>query len=124
MSGARFLLPVLVVALVLCHGLLGSAHVILAGPEAGLAPHAGMTHGGHGDPGSLPEGHVGSSDYAAVLLTAFVGAVLGLLLRGVRIRRDAATDLFSTGRGAPTHRGRPVPFLRGLGPPVLQVFRL
>jgi hypothetical protein len=124
MAGARFLLPVLVVALVLCHGFLGAAHVLPVGPEAGLASHVGTMHGGHGDSGNPQEGHMGSSDYAAVLLTAFVGAALGLLLRGLRTRRDAGLDPFSAGRGALADRGRPDLFLRGLGPPVSQVFRL
>ncbi|MCA3748859.1 MAG: hypothetical protein IN808_06935 [Rubrobacter sp.] len=106
--------PLLVAAaLLLCHGVLGSLHLLSAtGPPPG-GEHAAS----HQD---CPEGHcAGSKEYPAVLLTVFLGAALWLLCAR-RPRREIS------GPQAALHRPRrprpPLP--RGPTLPLLQVFLL
>ena len=77
---------VLLVALLLCHGLLGVAHQL-----AGLldGPHhsaQGPFHAPAGDRGDHPGDHhrLGHLDYTAALVSILFGAVIGLLLSGAR----------------------------------------
>lgn len=129
--GAGLLLPLLVVALVFCHGFFGGLHLV-SGPSSvgasadgdfvgGHAQHVGVgSSDGQGEPrDSAP--HL-ASDYAAVLLAAF-GAALGLLL-GAALRRRRF--LVAAPRGSGFVPVAEVPVL-ARGPDhraLLQVFRL
>ena len=126
----RGLVPaVLVVALFLCHGVLGGLHQA-CGPAASEQAHqAAVTGGaaalqGHSQEHSPDHraGHpISSSDYEVALLVFLVlGTVAALLLGGARLRGPTA-------RSVTTGRIPPPPLLpppRGPTAPLLQVFRL
>ncbi|MDX6379808.1 MAG: hypothetical protein QOI57_832 [Rubrobacteraceae bacterium] len=126
---ADVLLPaLLIVALLLCHGILGFAHQ-LSCHTCEPAGSLGMHHGSAADtegPASSDAGNditheLGCLSYAAVLLTTFGAALLGLLLtvrswREVETRRSMFRWHYSL-VVAPRSRGRPTS-------PSLQVFRL
>ncbi len=65
--------------------------------------------------------HLAGADYFAVLLTTFLGLILGLLLKGLRSWASAVDVPLTAGR-----RFTPVVLHPPRGPtlPVLQVFRL
>lgn len=112
----------LLVALLLCHGLLGVVHQ-LAGPPDG-SRHSGEQsfHAPAGDQGGHPGDHhrLGHLDYAAALTSILFGAVIGLLLSGARAWGvSAASRLLQ--RYSPPLVFYPA---RGPTPPLTQVFRL
>lgn len=116
----------LVAAVLLCHGALGAAHQIGAGPAISpetAGAHASLVAGGEeagGHSGGQGEAHPAHVNYAAILLLISVGVVLGLLLgRSRRWRRVAVLSL--AGRRLPPVVPR---CARGPTLPLLQVFRL
>lgn len=140
-AGTRVLLPPLVVAFLLCHGVFGGLHlpqgVSRGDPAAshqapGGAGGAASAHGLLGHAGGDPSGDLGDAaagdcplfpacGYAAVLLAALLGAVFLGRLGRVPARTTGLAPW------APLRRplGGARPFLgRGPAPPFLQVFRL
>lgn len=130
----RGLVPaLLVVALFLCHGVLGGLHQV-CGPAASEQTHQAAGTGGAAafqghsqehsqehSPDQRAAHPVVPSDYAAALLVFLVGGTIAtLLLRGVPLR-GAMSGLVGMGR-IPTPRLLPPP--RGPTAPLLQVFRL
>ena len=121
--GFRQLSLVLVVALVFCHGVFGSLHLLCHSPQcAGGAEHATQHQAaaGAGDTNGHPAGHATSTGYFAVLAFGFLGLLLGLFHKRAPLR---------LGLGA----SRPAPLRRVLAevrppptptPLALQVFRL
>ncbi len=119
----------LAAALLLCHGIYGASHQLhqTAGPASLHAPaHAsaagshGGTHGdgaGHTEGGA--EGHPGKTAYAAALAIVLLGAVVALLIGGVRFWVRAAAPISGRRPRLPAV-ARP----RGSPAPVSQVFRL
>ena len=122
--GLRQLSLVIIVALLFCHGVFGSLHLLCHPRQcAGDAGHRAEHHaaaGAMGDGPEHPAGHVTSTGYFAVLAFSFLGALLGLLPRvaSLRIRLDARRP--ATLRRVPAVvRPPPSPT-----PLTLQVFRL
>lgn len=77
--------PLVLLAVLLCHGFLGALHQTCDSPVHSHLAGAHLVHTPSEDPGGHPEGmHLGCSDYAAVLISMLFGAVVGLLLKGVR----------------------------------------
>jgi hypothetical protein len=121
-SRGRLLALLLVGTLLLCHGAFGALHL--------CSTHAVPTHQSHELPSFADETVVGhehplchltGGEYFAVLLTAFLGLVLGLLLKDARLK----------GRVTSFRLSEPyLPLLLSHPPrgptrlPVLQVFRL
>ena len=127
-SAGGFLPVLLIVAVLLCDGILGFTHQVLCDAceptVVSKAHHGSVT--GVGETGS---GHTGDGDtwggleshsYAAILLATFGAALLGLLL-GVRRWRDTGARRLVFRQHYPQ-----VFALRPRGPtlPSLQVFRL
>lgn len=127
-ASAGSLLPaLLIVAMLLCHGILGFAHQVSC-DACGLT-EVSMYHGSAAGMGEAGSGHTGDDDassgleahsYAAVLL-ASIGAALLALLLGARRWRETPTPRSVFRRHYP-------PFIirRPRGPtlPSLQVLRL
>ncbi len=127
-GASGFLLMLLIVAVLLCDGILGFAHQVSC-DACGPAEVSGMHHGsatGMGEAGSGPtenddaSGGLENHSYAAIVLAA-IGTALLVLLLGVRRWREASTP-------RSTFRPHYSPFIthRPRGPtlPSLQVFRL
>jgi len=130
--GSRAILALLLVgALLVCHGLLGTSHVLAhGGPPVSEQP-AGRSSASHQGAGHAAAGqaagddvpaaaHAGATEYFAVLLVLAGAALLGVLLVLVRS---------PLGDGAPRTLPlrwwlEPQPLSRGHSPPFLQVFRL
>ncbi len=121
-KGRQLLALLLVGTLLLCHGVFGALHLC----SAPLAPTT--THQGHEYPPSAekemgahghPACHV-AADYFAVLLTAFLGLILALLMKGARPWNSVAASLNLRCRFRSLILHPP----RGPTPPVIQVFRL
>ncbi len=120
-SKSTFLTLFLVGTLLLCHGVFGALHLCSTVPVP-------VHHDHHEHPSSVEEGmgaheHLvchAMTDYFAVLFTALLGLVLGLLLKGARSRATVAAPIISGRRYAPVVLHPP----RGPTLPVLQVFRL
>ncbi len=122
--GVRRLSVLLTGALLFCHGVFGSLHLLCYPPQCvGDAEHAAEHHaavGAVGDEHEHSADHATSSGYFAVLIVGFLGLLLALLAKGspLRIRLDAR-------RPAALHlmpavmRPPPTPT-----PLILQVFRL
>jgi len=107
--------PLLVAAaLLLCHGALGSLHLLSSGPlPAGHA--AGHAH--------HQEGHcLGGAEYPAALLTSLLGGALLLLLLRARRPRPQAPAAPPEAPRLPARSRAPLP--RGPTLPLLQVFLL
>lgn len=126
----RGLVPaLLVVALFLCHGVLGGLHQV-CGPAASEQAHQAAVSGGaaalqgHSQEHSQDHGAahpISSSDYAAALFVfLLLGTIVALLLGGAPLRGSTAR-LVTIGR-IPTPLLLPPP--RGPTAPLLQVFRL
>lgn len=127
-SGGRLLSALLVVALLVCHGVLGVLHQVPAGPHGapGYGHHQAPVDGAGPERAAHPEerggGHaVIHAEYAAVLSVVVLGMILGLLLR--RAGRTYGRVMLQSDRCVPTlaapHLLRgPTSTLR------LQVFRL
>lgn len=123
------LLPVLlIVAVLLCHGILGFAHQVLC-DECGPAEVSGAHQGAAAGMGGAGSGHAGGNDapvgleghsYATVVLAA-IGTALLVLLLGVRRWREVPVP-----RSIFQRRYPPFIACRPRGPtlPFLQVLRL
>jgi hypothetical protein len=121
-SRGRLLALLLVGTLLLCHGAFGVLHL--------CSTHAAPTHQTHEHPSFADETVVGhehplchltGGEYFAVLFTAFLGLVLGLLLKGARWWGRVTSFRLSEPYLPPLVSHPP----RGpTKPPVLQVFRL
>ncbi len=124
-STGRLLALVLVGTILVCHGVFGALHL--------CSSHEGHIHQEHGHPhghppvekgmaahDEPPSCHVSGADYYAVLLTAFLGLVLGLLLKGTRSWIGIVAPLVVGRRFMPVVLYPP----RGSTLLVLQVFRL
>lgn len=132
---AGLLLPLLVVALVFCHGFFGGLHLISGSSGAAASAEGGFVGsiaGGHaqhvgsvqgpGEPQDPPS-QPGASDYYAAMLVAAVGAAIGLVLRAAPTARGTLEEIVSGDLFAPVAE---VPVL-ARGPDrraLLQVFRL
>ncbi|MGB3683162.1 MAG: hypothetical protein WA990_11830 [Rubrobacteraceae bacterium] len=116
-------MPLLVLALILCHGALGSMDKLVLDPVPSVAVH--QLQNGAGEPGPAsgnPVEHAPSyGSYIVAFLTVMVGVFSGLLFRGAvparriivgfqRIRRSFGSNAYLPRLG-------PTPIL-------LQVFRL
>lgn len=128
----RILAPLVLVALLSCHGFLGAPQHVpgpppdhphdvsyLAGDHAGHVEHS--IHAPAGEVGEHPGAHLGYSGYAAALISVLLGAVIGLLLSGVRAWSKHAVSSWLSERSFPPlilhHARRPTA-------PLMQVFRL
>ena len=80
----KHLSVLLAVALLLCHGLFGTLHLVCYLPQcANRGEHAAehqAAAGGLGDAHEYPAGHVSSTEYFAVLV-GLLGLFIGLLLK-------------------------------------------
>ena len=132
---ARVLVPLLVVALLFCHGFFGGLHLVSGSSGVVVSAHDGVAgsvvgehaqHGGSSDGREAPQdpfSHPNMLDYYAVVLAAAMGAAFGLLLRAAPNVRGS---LDVTVRGDVFARATEVPIL-ARGPEhraLLQVFRL
>lgn len=129
----RSLAPLVLVALLSCHGFLGAPQHVTGPPDHPHdASHLQSDHAGHvehvehsthapaGEVNDHPGIHIGYSGYAAALISVLLGAVIGLLLSGVRAwSKHAASWL-------PERSFPPLIFLPARRPtaPLTQVFRL
>jgi len=108
----------LVVAVFICHGLFGAAHLTFTPTTGAHGHHAQVA--AHGEDHAA--GHLaGGAEYAAVLVSILIGTALGLLLRAIH-SRDATTVLHPA-----DWNHRAAAWLhpsRGPTLPALQVFRL
>ncbi len=127
-SAGGFLPTLLIVAVILCHGILGFAHQVSCDP-CGPAGISGAHHGSATGMGEASSGHTGDNDasggladhsYAAVVLTA-IGTALLVLLLGMREWHEVSTPRLIFRRHCP-----PLIPRRPRGPtlPSLQVLRL
>ena len=82
----KHLSVLLAVALLLCHGLFGTLHLVCYLPQcANRGEHAAehqAAAGGLGDAHEYPAGHGSSTGYFAVLVVGLLVLLLGLLLKG------------------------------------------
>ena len=136
----RLLAALLVVALLVCHGFFGAFHELSgpasagndadssmahaaapAGGTAGGTAEGGMAGHGGGETGKGVPGHLGDSDYAAVIVLLLAGAVLSLVSVARPVRLPSAF-----GRPARAMRLARLltVFTGGTDPPFSQVFRL
>ena len=119
--GIRQLSVLLVCALLFCHGVFGSLHLLCYPPQCiGGAEHAAEHHAGAvGDSHEHSADHATSSGYFAVLV-GLLGLLLGLLPKGspLRIRLEARWPVVHRLVPAVMHPP-PAPT-----PLILQVFRL
>ncbi len=112
--------------LLACHGFLGAPHHLPGLPDhSHHATHPAGEHPSHAPAEGLPDGHpglhLGHSGYAVVLISVLLGAVLGLLLSGVRAWGKTAAASRPIGRYLPPLVLHPP---RGPTAPLVQVFRL
>ena len=122
-SSGRLLVLLLVGTLLLCHGVLGAVHLCSAPTVPVHQDHEHPSSVGQ-EEGMAAHGHLvchAAAGYFAVLFTAFLGLVLGLLLKGARSWVSVSAPLIFGRRFAPVvlHPARGPTTL-----PVLQVFRL
>ena len=132
---ARALVPLLVVALLSCHGFFGGLHLVSGSSGVGVPADEGLVGsvvGGHAQHSGSSAGHEvpqdpspnpGMLDYYAVVLAAAMGAAFGLLLRAA-LNLRGSHDV--TVRGDVFAPATEVPIL-ARGPDrraLLQVFRL
>lgn len=122
-SRAPIFVPLLVLALLICHGVLGSPDHSVVEPASSVAVH--QLQGESGAPGSSGEHPVehppAHGYYVVAFLTVLIGAFLGLLFRGAlptvritlpfrQIQQNFASPILYSGSR--------------LTPNLLQVFRL
>ena len=117
--GFRHQSLVLVVALLFCHGVFGSLHLLCYSQQcAGGAQHATEHHAAAG-PGDAND-HSASTGYFAVLAVGFLGLLLALLSKVVPLRLRLGARWPATLSQVPAVvRPPPTPT-----PLTLQVFRL
>ena len=133
--GERALVPVLILALIFCHGFFGGMHLVSGSSGVVASAHEGVVGsvaGGHAQHSGSPQDtgmpqdpppHPGMLDYYAIVLVAAMGAAFRLLLRAAL---DVRGSLDVTVRGDVSARAAEVPVL-ARGPDrraLLQVFRL
>ncbi len=120
--GVRRLSVLLTGALLFCHGVFGSLHLLCYPPQCiGDAEHAAEHHAGAvGVEHEHSADHSTSSGYFAVLSVGFLGLLLGLLAKGapLRIKLEARWPVVLR-RVPAVMRPPPAPT-----PLTLQVFRL
>ena len=120
--GVRHLSVLLTGALLFCHGVFGSLHLLCYPPQCiGDAEYAAEHHAGAvGDEHEHSANHITSSGYFAVLIVGFLGLLLGLLPKGapLRIKLEARWPVVLR-RVPAVMRPPPAPT-----PLTLQVFRL
>jgi hypothetical protein len=120
--GVRQLSVLLTGALLFCHGVFGSLHLLCYPPQCiSDAEHAAEHHAGAvGDEHEHSADHGTSSGYFAVLIVGFLGLLLGLLAKGapLRIKLEARWPVVLR-RVPAVMRPPPAPT-----PLTLQVFRL
>ena len=124
--GVGQLSVLLIGALLFCHGVFGSLHLLCYPPQCiGGAEHAAEHHAGtvgdsHGHSADHGIGHGISAGYFAVLVSSLLGLLLGLLPKGAPLR-------MGPGARWPVVLSR-VPAVMRLPPTptplILQVFRL
>jgi hypothetical protein len=120
-SRVRLLAFLLVGTLLLCHGVFGVSHLCstFTAPTHQTHEHptfADETVGGH----EHPSCHLTGAEYFAVLLTAFLGLLLGLLLSSTRLWGRVTAPLCFVRLSYPLVLPPP----RGPTAPLIQVFRL
>ena len=113
----------LAVALLICHGLFGTLHLVCYLPQcANRGEHAAehqAAAGGLGDAHEYPAGHGSSTGYFAVLV-GLLGLFIGLLSKRTPLRVRLSMPWTKSLRRAP-YAFHPPPTST---PPQLQVFRL
>jgi hypothetical protein len=121
--GFKQLTLTLIVALLFCHGVFGSLHLLCHSPQcAGGAGHATEHHAaaGPGDANDHPAGHATSTGYFAVLAVGFLGLLWGWLSKVAPLRLRLGARWPATLSQVPAVvRPPPTPT-----PLTLQVFRL
>jgi hypothetical protein len=124
--GVRQLSVLLIGALFFCHGVFGSLHLLCYPPQCiGGAKHVAEHHAGevgdsHGHSADHGISHWIGAGYFTVLVSSFLGLLLGLLPKGAPLRIGLGTRWPVVLRRVPAvMRPPPTPTL-----PVLQAFRL
>ena len=129
--GERALVPLLILALIFCHGFFGGLHLVSGSSGVGVPADEGLVgsvavdhaqHVGSSDGHEVPQdetSHPGTSDYYAAMLVAAFGLLLWAAL-GARSSLEGAmrSGVFVPVAGVP---------IRARGPDqraLLQVFRL
>jgi hypothetical protein len=124
--GVRHLSVLLIGALIFCHGVFGSLHLLcylpqcIGGAEHAAKHQAGEVHDSHGHSADHGISHGISAGYFAVLVSSLLGLLLGLLPKGAPLRIGLGTRWPVVLRRVPAvMRPPPTPT-----PLILQVFRL
>jgi hypothetical protein len=90
--GVRHLSVLLIGAMLFCHGVFGSLHLLcylpqcIAGAEHAAEDHAGEEGDSHGHSADHGISHGISAGYFAVLVSSLLGLLLGLLPKGAPLR--------------------------------------
>ena len=124
--GVRHLSVLLIGALIFCHGVFGSLHLLcylpqcIGGAEHAAKHQAGEVHDSHGHSADHGISHGISAGYFAVLVSSLLGLILGLLPKGALLRIGLGARWPVVLRRVPAvMRPPPAPT-----PLILQVFRL
>ena len=124
--GSRHLSMLLIGAMLFCHGVFGSLHLLcylpqcIAGAEHAAEHHAGEVDDSHGHSANHGISHGISAAYFAVLVSSLLGLLLGLLPKGAPLRIGLGVRWPVVLRRVPVViRPPPTPT-----PLILQVFRL
>ena len=124
--GVRHLSVLLVGALLFCHTVFGSLHLLcylpqcIGGAEHAANHQAGEVHDSHGHSSDHGISHGISAGYFAVLVSSLLGLLLGLLPKGALLRFGLGARWPVVLRRVPAvMRPPPTPT-----PLILQVFRL
>ena len=124
--GVRHLSVLLIGALLFCHGVFGSLHLLcnlpqcIAGAEHAAEHHAGEVDDSHDHSADHGISHGISAGYFAVLVSSLLGLLLGLLPKGAPLRIGLGARWPVVLRRVPAvMRPPPTPT-----PLILQVFRL
>jgi len=124
--GVRHLSVLLIGALLFCHGVFGSLHLLcylpqcIGGAEHAAKHQAGEVHDSHGHSADHGISHWISAGYFAVLVSSLLGLLLGLLPKGALLRIGLGARWPVVLRRVPAvMRPPPTPT-----PLILQVFRL
>jgi hypothetical protein len=124
--GVRHLSVLLIGALLFCHGVFGSLHLLcylpqcIGGAEHAAKHQASEVHDSHGHSADHGISHWISAGYFAVLVSSLLGLLLGLLPKGALLRIGLGARWPVVLRRVPAvMRPPPTPT-----PLILQVFRL